>query len=402
MLDIYLYIVLVTLSVAVTGSYVNTNIIINNKIKETNDNMVTKINDSIKQLENIDIIQLQNYQSIIDRITAGSININSQIQQLENDINRLDNNENLNGSIANNIKTALIPINDKINTLNGPNTTLGSVSNIVNTITNPQFVDLTTKTNTLTNKMDILNGTSTGSILKMIDESIVGIKNDIIKLNGNSATNGSISKMIDDSIFNIKNDIIKLNGGISNQGSVLNNIQLVINNLNLVGKIDGNINQINTLNGGISTPGSVSNSISNFVTPLINTVNTEINNLKTIPTGGCIDNYIFGAFSFNRIPNSTEGTRFNIPKRGTYVLNICASAMSYSVSMIRLEVFIDGTKTYKDLRVWSNYPGSHTTLIPLSFKYTLTQGTHYLFLSHITGYSDSNDFASFNWVFESE
>ena len=381
MLDMYLYIVLVTLSVAITGSYVNTNISINNKIKETNDNMVTKINDSIKQLENIDIIQLQNYQTIIDRITAGSININTQIQLLEDDIKRLDNNDNINGSIANNIKTALIPINDKITILNGTNTTVGSVSNTI--ITNPQFVDLTTKTNNLKTQVDILNGNSNGSILKMIEDSIASIKNDIIKLNGNISTQGSVS--------NIVNTIINPQF-----------VDLTTKTNTLTTRTDTLTDKMDKLNGNSSTQGSVSDSINKFVTPLINTVNTDIANLKTIPTGGCINNYIQGPFP-TRQPVLNDGTSFSIPKTGNYILNLCASAQILTTaSMIILEVFIDGQRTNKQIKVWANETNSHKTLIPLSFTYRLTEGNHFLFLSQANGYSDINDFASFNWVFASE
>lgn len=118
-----------------------------------------------------------------------------------------------------------------------------------------------------------------------------------------------------------------------------------------------------------------------------------------VPISGCINGYISGTFPTVVPANATTGNLFTVPVAGNYVLNISASGINTSVAMINMQIWINGVNTLFVLKAWANEINSHKTLVPISFRYALNKGNNYLYLRMISGTSDGNDFASFNWVY---
>jgi hypothetical protein len=110
--------------------------------------------------------------------------------------------------------------------------------------------------------------------------------------------------------------------------------------------------------------------------------------------GGCFDGYIAGTNNYAGI-NS-----FNVPVAGTYIITVYASAWSSTGSALQINISINGSPTGKSLRRYTNELNSHKTMVPLSFKYNLNQGTNTLTLIVPDGTrADSNDYASFSWIY---
>ena len=136
-------------------------------------------------------------------------------------------------------------------------------------------------------------------------------------------------------------------------------------------------------------------------------IDVSSNNIKQIKSinnvllayniiGGSNDIYIIGDNNY-----SSGGTNsFTVPVAGNYVINICASAYRSSVSILQINIWINGISTGKSLKAWTNEVLSHKTLVPLSFRYTLKQGTNTIALIVTTNtLANVDDYASFNWVY---
>ena len=142
---------------------------------------------------------------------------------------------------------------------------------------------------------------------------------------------------------------------------------------------------------------------SNTLTKSIDSLKND--SLKLIT--GSNDGYVNGPFK-NIAPTENAHTFIiNVPIKGNYILNICASSMDNNVAMIALGIWINGVLTKYRLKGWVNEEISHHTLIPISFKYTLNKGNNYIYLQHVknldaddvASISDANDFASINWIY---
>ena len=118
-----------------------------------------------------------------------------------------------------------------------------------------------------------------------------------------------------------------------------------------------------------------------------------------LPIGGCFNGYISGPFPTVVPANATTGNLFTVPIAGNYVINISASGINTSIAMINMQIWINNVNTNYVLRAWANEINSHKTLVPISFRYALNAGNNYLYIRMISGTSDGNDFASFNWTY---
>ena len=117
--------------------------------------------------------------------------------------------------------------------------------------------------------------------------------------------------------------------------------------------------------------------------------------------GGCFDGYIAGNNNYNILNTPGGGINsFNVPVAGTYIINVSASAWSNTGSALQINILINGVDTGKSLKRYTNELNSHKTMVPLSFKYNLNQGTNTLTLSVASGtIADFNDYASFSWIY---
>ena len=109
--------------------------------------------------------------------------------------------------------------------------------------------------------------------------------------------------------------------------------------------------------------------------------------------GGCYDGYIVGT----NFPNNNS---FTVPVTGSYILTVNASAYSVTTTNLQIDIWINGVNTGKSLKKYTNEFSSHKTLVPISFKYSLNQGTNNIALKVASGtIADFNDYASFNFFY---
>jgi hypothetical protein len=142
-------------------------------------------------------------------------------------------------------------------------------------------------------------------------------------------------------------------------------------------------------------------------------IDVSSNNIKQISTinnvllayniiGGTNSTYISGNVGGNNNYNLGGTTSFTVPVAGNYVINICASGYSsnINISNLQIDIWINGVNTNRSLKKFTNEINSHKTLVPLSFKYSLKQGTNTISLRVATGtIANQDDYASFNWVY---
>ncbi len=114
---------------------------------------------------------------------------------------------------------------------------------------------------------------------------------------------------------------------------------------------------------------------------------------------GCYNGYITGGWTNVPPKEITAGYPFEVPIAGNYIINISASGWASGAGIIILKLYINGIDTTYSLKRYSNEVTSHKTLLPISFKYALNKGTNYLYLLQSTGYSNIDDFASFNYIY---
>ena len=120
--------------------------------------------------------------------------------------------------------------------------------------------------------------------------------------------------------------------------------------------------------------------------------------------GGCFDGYISGQPNPNDAAtknfNNGGTNSFNVPVAGTYIINVSASAWSSTGSALQINIWINGVNTGISLKRYTNELNSHKTMVPISFKYNLNQGTNTLSLRVASGtLGDFNDYASFSWIY---
>jgi hypothetical protein len=161
--------------------------------------------------------------------------------------------------------------------------------------------------------------------------------------------------------------------------------------------VDGNIIYTNKTN----TLGNLGDA--NITTPTDGNIlvysNSKWVNVPSI--AGCIDGYLTGPWATQNPANATSGTPFEVPIAGNYILNVNASAWrnTQGIFNIVVQIFINGVNTNNYVKMAISELNSHKTLIPVSFKYPLNQGTNYFFLRQFTGMSDINDFATLNYIY---
>ncbi len=130
----------------------------------------------------------------------------------------------------------------------------------------------------------------------------------------------------------------------------------------------------------------------------------SFNWVPVLNNAGCYDGYITAQITgwpTIKPSNSTSGTPFTVSIAGNYVLNINASLYVDTPSVPKMDIYINGNDTNYSIKAGINENNSHKTLVPISFKYYLNQGTNYLYLYQREGFSDSNDICSFSWTFAS-
>jgi hypothetical protein len=209
-------------------------------------------------------------------------------------------------------------------------------------------------------------------------------------------------------------DAIRNLGLIS--GQILNNKDALIIPASVIST--SNINNSNDINaiGNITSSSNINaagiiKSASNIIAngELITNTNVRCKNIcfgghcfdkgSLIFNSGCYEGYIQGpwAKTNNEITNLSK--QFNVTTAGNYIITIYASAYANSVGMIVLKIILNDLDTNYALKIYSNETKSHKMLLPLSFKYALQQGINTLCLLNSSGGSDTNDFASFSYVY---
>jgi hypothetical protein len=181
--------------------------------------------------------------------------------------------------------------------------------------------------------------------------------------------------------------------GVNSQFTNITSDKAAIKNIT----VDGNIiytNKTNTL-GNLGDANITSPKDGNM---LIYS-NSKWVNVPSI--AGCIDGYLTGPWSSENPTNPTSGAPFEVPIAGNYILNVNASAWrnTQGIFNIVVQIFINGVNTNNYVKMAISELNSHKTLIPVSFKYPLKQGTNYFFLRQFTGMSDINDFATLNYIY---
>ncbi len=130
----------------------------------------------------------------------------------------------------------------------------------------------------------------------------------------------------------------------------------------------------------------------------INTINNTI--LAYNMVGGTYNTYIPGAVGAVGNYNAGANNSFTVPIAGRYVLNICASAYSTTTPNLQINIWINDTNTNYSLKKYTNEYSSRKTLVPISFKYNLNQGTNTIALKVATGtLAVGTDYASFSWMY---